>query len=204
LFQVVAITLIFATNCHQSQQPTMAPSIKPPLITIYNGTAHYSTLAASREDETDPKVFTSKVRNSDALRHESEGVTATYVSDHHSLFGSWIWELIAIAVSCGSLVAIIAVLKTSDGKPQTAWSLTALSINTVVAILGTLSRTSLAFAVSACIGQQKWNWLHKSPDHLVAFERFDEASRGPWGASRLFFWLKMRCVSSKAYVLAPH
>ena len=104
---------------------------------------------------------------------------------------SWVLELIAIVVSIGSLIAIIAILRREDGRPLSSWTL-AVSLNTVIAALGTLSRTTLAFALSACIGQQKWNWLARRADCLMTWVRFDEASRGPWGASRLFIWLHAR------------
>lgn len=66
------------------------------------------------------------------------------------------FELITVAVSVGSLMAIIALLRREDGKSLSEWSL-AVSLNTVIATLGTLARTTLAFALSACVGQQKWN-----------------------------------------------
>lgn len=71
---------------------------------------------------------------------------------------SWLPELIAVLVSVGSLLAIVAVLRREDGKPISDWSL-AIPLNAVIATLGTMARTSLAFALSACVGQQKWNWL---------------------------------------------
>jgi len=104
---------------------------------------------------------------------------------------SWLPELFAVLVSIVSLLAIVAVLRREDGKPISEWSL-AVPLNAVVATLGTLARTSLAFALSACVGQQKWNWLRVRSDQLVSWTRFDEASRGPWGATRLFFWLRLR------------
>ena len=104
---------------------------------------------------------------------------------------SWIFEIIAIIISSGAVVALVALLYRENGKALSSWTL-AVTLNTVVATLGTLARTSLAFAVSACIGQQKWSWLRRRPDSLVAWERFDEASRGPWGGARLFVWLRAR------------
>jgi hypothetical protein len=114
---------------------------------------------------------------------------------------SWALELIAIVISIGSLLAIIAILRREDGRPLSSWTL-AVSLNAVIATLGTLSRTTLAFALSACIGQQKWNWLAKRADCLMAWVRFDEASRGPWGATRLFIWLRARYGTSKFIVSA--
>lgn len=108
----------------------------------------------------------------------------------HTL-SSWSPEIATMLVSLGSIVSIAALLKHEDRKPLSEWSCM-FSLNTIVAILGTLARSTLAFALSACMGQQKWNWLRKKMDSCVAFERFDEASRGPWGAVRLFLWLQIR------------
>ncbi|KAI1667265.1 DUF3176 domain containing protein [Pyrenophora tritici-repentis] len=83
------------------------------------------------------------------------------------------------------------ILFRQNNEPIAAWKFP-LTLNTVVATLGTISRSTLAFAMSACIGQQKWSWFRKRSDTVGAFERFDEASRGPWGGTRLFFWLRLR------------
>ena len=104
---------------------------------------------------------------------------------------SWTLEIIAIIISTGAIVSIIALLHRENGRPISAWKL-AVTLNTIVAALGTLARTTLAFALSACVGQQRWNWLRRRPDSLVAWERFDEASRGPWGGTRLLIWLRAR------------
>ena len=104
---------------------------------------------------------------------------------------SWTLEIIAILISTGAIVSIIALLYRENQRPISAWRL-GVTLNTIVAALGTLARSTLAFALSACVGQQKWNWLRRRPDSLVAWERFDEASRGPWGGTRLLIWLRAR------------
>jgi hypothetical protein len=103
----------------------------------------------------------------------------------------WTLKIIAIIISTGAIIAITALLYRENRKPISAWRLT-VTLNTVIAALGTLARTTLAFALSACVGQQRWNWLRRRPDSLVAWERFDEASRGPWGGTRLLVWLRAR------------
>lgn len=35
------------------------------------------------------------------------------------------------------------------------------------------------------VSQGKWNWLSRSAQPLVDFDRFDTASRGAWGSLRL-------------------
>ncbi|KAI1133021.1 hypothetical protein F5Y10DRAFT_260647 [Nemania abortiva] len=103
----------------------------------------------------------------------------------------WWMEIGACVLSLGALSAIIGVLKSQDGKPLTTWSFT-FSINTVIAILGAVSRVSLAFAVAMCFGQQKWNWFRLKTDKLETFQIFDDTSRGPWGAIKLIWLLKFR------------
>ncbi|KAF2828887.1 hypothetical protein CC86DRAFT_454524 [Ophiobolus disseminans] len=106
-------------------------------------------------------------------------------------FSSWAFEIFAVVVSAASIVAIVAVLYRENGKPLSAWKI-GISLNTVVATLGTLARTNLAFAISSCVGQQKWSWFQRKSDKITAFERFDEATRGPLGGAKLFFWLRFR------------
>jgi hypothetical protein len=94
---------------------------------------------------------------------------------------SWGLEIGALALSIGSTLTITAVLFSWDTQPLTDWHFVT-SLNTVISTLGAIARISLAFAISACIGQQKWNWFRIRQDRLKTFERFDEASRGPWGS----------------------
>ena len=116
------------------------------------------------------------------------------VPSRNSRFQHWIWEFIAAALSIGSLVALILLLAFENKRPLSAWDFP-LSLNTVVATLGTVSRSSLAFAVSACIGQQKWSWFHSRQGRISLFGHFDEASKGPLGASKLLLDFKMRYCS---------
>jgi len=104
---------------------------------------------------------------------------------------SWVFEILALIASIASIAAIVIILIGQNNKPITAWTFI-FTLNTWVAALGTVARTTLAFAMSACVGQQKWSWLNRRSDSVLAFERFDEASRGPWGGSRLFVWLRFR------------
>lgn len=93
----------------------------------------------------------------------------------------WILELGALLLSSSALFTAIAILASRQGKLATDWSFPT-SINTVVAVLGAVNKATLAFAVSACIGQHKWNLFRTKSGKLGLFERFDEASRGPWGS----------------------
>ncbi|KAK1675306.1 hypothetical protein BDP55DRAFT_552815 [Colletotrichum godetiae] len=103
----------------------------------------------------------------------------------------WILEILAVSLSISALVAIAILLPLYNDKPLSSWSFH-FSFNTVVSILGATSRATLAFAVSACISQGKWNWYRKRDDTIMVFDRFEEASRGPWGSARLLWWSKLR------------
>lgn len=106
-------------------------------------------------------------------------------------FRKWQWkfEIALLLLSICSLVAIIVVLAVEDGTPLESWKFY-FSLNTIISILGTVSRSSLASAVGSCLAQEKWNWFRKRQDHLYIFDRIDHASRGSLGSFQLLFWMK--------------
>jgi hypothetical protein len=97
------------------------------------------------------------------------------------LLDSWICEIIAMTFSIGCLVAIMTVVGAYDGKriPQ---FVSGLTLNTIISVLSTASRSSLIFVASAIIGQLKWCWLKQSPRSIDNIQAMDNASRGPLGA----------------------
>jgi hypothetical protein len=109
-----------------------------------------------------------------------------------SFFRSWWLEIGATLLSVAAFISVLGVLVSQNGKPLTNWSFAAASVNSVAATLGTLSRVTAEFAVAACLGQQKWNQLHKQPQLLQVFEKFDASSRGPWGSLKLLYSLGLR------------
>lgn len=110
------------------------------------------------------------------------------------LIRAWKSEIAAVTISLISLGAIIIILALRDGNPLNTWSFV-LSLNTVIAILGVISRTSLAYAIGSCLAQQKWNGLRRQDGKLINFEAFDQASRGPWGSFFLLYTVRSMFVS---------
>ena len=100
----------------------------------------------------------------------------------------------ALLISTLSLAAAIAVMASQNGKSVAEWDFPT-SINTVVAILGAINKATLAFTISACLGQHKWNWFKTRDDKLGIFEKFNEA-RGPWGSLFLIVGTKGRQVTT--------
>ncbi|KAK3358195.1 hypothetical protein B0T25DRAFT_580111 [Lasiosphaeria hispida] len=81
-------------------------------------------------------------------------------------------------LSLSSTLAIAIILPYVPGD---------ISLNAIVATLSIVSKSSLIFSVSAALGQLKWDWYEKEPRGLQDLETFDEASRGPLGATKLLF-----------------
>ncbi|KAK8041249.1 hypothetical protein PG994_014256 [Apiospora phragmitis] len=120
--------------------------------------------------------------------------------DHHprqqrratGLWADWKWELFLLLLSILSFVATAVTLYHLSGNSLESWGGFFLGPNTLVSILAAVSKTSLAFAVSSCVAQAKWNWYRRGQDNLLVFERFDQASKGPWGSFRLLGAIWMR------------
>ena len=167
-----AATYSFANDVDASEEP----------LVHSNSTSHLSN------DPATERATAVSIHSSDAVNLEKAGKTSYRL---HKTMLSWVFEIFALIASVASIAAIVIILIGQDNKPVTAWTFI-FTLNTIVALLGTVARTTLAFAMSACVGQQKWSWLRRRSDSVLAFERFDEASRGPWGGSRLFLWLRFR------------
>ncbi|KAF3014158.1 hypothetical protein E8E14_001563 [Neopestalotiopsis sp. 37M] len=103
----------------------------------------------------------------------------------------WRLDIAALILSCCALIALIALLIYGNNRPLEQWELF-FSINTVVSILGTITRAPLAFCIGSCLAQAKWIWFSQRTDSLRAFERFEDASRGPMGSFKLVYWLYYR------------
>jgi len=107
---------------------------------------------------------------------------------------SWALVLVALLLSIVALGCVIGLLRRFDQRPIDEWPM-AVSLSTIVSILASIARASLAFAIGACIAQGKWNWFAGRTDSLIAFDRFEDASKGPWGCLRL-----LPTVARRGYV----
>ena len=96
----------------------------------------------------------------------------------------WTGELLAILLSVIALCGIVVILRKHDGHtlPRLPYN---VPLNFVVSTLATVSKSSLLLAVASAIGQFKWLWMSSKQRRLQDLQVFDEASRGPLGASKL-------------------
>ncbi|RHZ56264.1 DUF3176 domain-containing protein [Aspergillus thermomutatus] len=65
----------------------------------------------------------------------------------------YVWEVLAVVVSAGTLIAMVAMLLHFDHKPQPAWRM--LSLNSAISWLSTISKACVLFSINECIGQLK-------------------------------------------------
>ncbi|KAJ5197487.1 hypothetical protein N7449_007966 [Penicillium cf. viridicatum] len=115
----------------------------------------------------------------------------------------FIWEVLAMVLSSGVLVAIVVILTQYDDRPQPAWRL--VSLNSVISWLSTVSKGCVLSAISEGIGQLKWVWFTRKSRPLVDLGAFDGASRGVYGCAGLVWRLRARhfaALGSLAVILA--
>ena len=101
---------------------------------------------------------------------------------------TWTPEYLTAGLSLASMASVVALLAAYDGQSISTWHLPyGITINAVISVLNTISRSLLAFALSATIGQWKWIDISQRHQRLHRFSVIDSASRGPLGSAQ-FLW----------------
>jgi hypothetical protein len=110
------------------------------------------------------------------------------------LYRSWP-ELTGAASSIILLITIIVFLELIDGSKMDDWHFAwQIKLPTIISILVTLCRINLAFFIAEGLGQLKWVFFEQREHQLSDFEYFDEATRGPWGATCFVWKVNRRAV----------
>ena len=105
----------------------------------------------------------------------------------------WWWELSGMVLSLVSCLVIAIVLSSYGGKPLSSWPYP-VAPNTLLSIFVTVSKIALLLTVSGCISQLKWIYFDHGTQCIHDVQRFDDASRGPWGSLTLLLNLKLKDV----------
>ncbi|KAL4810344.1 hypothetical protein BDV18DRAFT_156711 [Aspergillus unguis] len=114
------------------------------------------------------------------------------------LLDTWLYEATAILFSAGCFIAVICILSVYNGKPAPSFSY-GVTLNAIVSILATASKSALVFVIGECIGQLKWLWFYTGGtkgENLNGMQLFDSASRGPLGALTVLFQHRGRSLVS--------
>ena len=149
----------------------------------------YSAVRLSEEETHDEAADTRDAKDPLPATHETSSVFQRIRSWWND---GWVAEVLSCALSVIAMACLVSTLQYFDGRVLTQMPLK-ISINTLVAILAAVVKSSLLLPVAECISQSKWLWFSKTRQ-LVDFESFDLASRGPWGSFLLVFRLRTRYV----------
>lgn len=190
----------FQSQYNDSDAARSGAPYAPRLSTKYETSYSGHDITDSRNDGSAPILATSESKDahyypwsSTQKLHPTE-VIATPLSTKSSFnFRDWQWEFGASAFSLGCFAAAVGVLAKYEHRSLASWDFVLnISLNTLVAVLSTLSRTALLVPVASCISQLKWIHLVSSPRPLHDVQVFDDASRGPWGSLELIWRLHIK------------
>jgi hypothetical protein len=104
----------------------------------------------------------------------------------------WWWDIGAAVLSAVSMILIIALLIKVQNTPLQDWTLP-IQPNSLIAVLTTISKTTMMVPIASCLGQLKWHYFSRQAHHLDHLQLFDDATRGPWGAFTI-----LRRINSQA------
>jgi hypothetical protein len=102
------------------------------------------------------------------------------------VFKYWVLEALSVILAIGLIAAIISILAQFNKKTVPEWPL-GINLNTLIALLATLSRALILLTVAEIISQAKWSWVSRQPRPMNVLQRFDSASRGLLGSTSLLF-----------------
>ena len=138
--------------------------------------------------------------------------TSKFIRKLSKTLSPWIEEVVYVVISFLLLVTLVIILRIYDGRPLTDWQgaismgtfSVNISLNFIVAVLGTISKANIAVAVEAGLSQAKWLWFSQRRRSLLDYKRFDDASRGPLGSARLLLVTKLRFVDARQALQDPN
>ncbi|KAI9756988.1 MAG: hypothetical protein M4579_003646 [Chaenotheca gracillima] len=107
----------------------------------------------------------------------------------------WLWELSAWTVSAVATIVIFVVLGIYDSHPLPRWPFS-ITMNALLSVLSTIAKATLLIPAMEALSQLKWIWFRHDRHNLSDIDKFDSASRGPWGSFLFLFSLGLRRLAS--------
>ncbi|KAL2204638.1 hypothetical protein CC79DRAFT_915891 [Sarocladium strictum] len=101
------------------------------------------------------------------------------------VFRVWLWEILALLLAIGLMIAKIVLLSQFQGKELPEWPLS-INLSTLLAIFSIIQRASLLLILAEIMGQAKWIWFAERDRPLFHLETFNGAGRSTLGALQLF------------------
>ncbi|KAK7941194.1 Carboxylic ester hydrolase [Apiospora aurea] len=128
--------------------------------------------------------------------NEGSGSSRAWYKD-----GTWTIEIVTMFVSLAALAAIIGLIAHYDRRSLYEWPYR-LTLNTAIAVLATMSVTTLGISLQNGLSQIKWIRFKESKVPLSDMETFDEASRGVVGAIKLLASRRGGLLGSAGAIIA--
>ncbi len=97
----------------------------------------------------------------------------------------WGPDVLAVVFAVACSIGLAVLLALEDGKPVFSWY--GVTLNALVALLATCSKSALLVVVAESTSQWKWILFSRDARPLMDFERIDSASRGPFGSLKLLW-----------------
>ncbi|KAL2012473.1 hypothetical protein VTN00DRAFT_5191 [Thermoascus crustaceus] len=164
----------------ETNQLLQGQDASTPATTIPRKPVHQPQKSAT---QTDQPVDTS-MESSNADEEKNDRQRKKKPSPVGSI--GWTTEVIASIVAIVSFAVEIWVLRRYEGQPQTAWPYSTITLNGFVALLSTITRSSLMLVVASALSQGKWlHFARQKKQKLRDLHLFDQASRGVWGSLEL-------------------
>ncbi|KAJ5552318.1 hypothetical protein N7494_001696 [Penicillium frequentans] len=139
------------------------------------------THVAARDQEPSQEHQLLHYGHSGSIQKNAHSPSAHHHHWSSVLLDSWFYESIAVCFSIASFIAIFCTLLVYN-QQKTPKLPSGLTLNTVVSILATCSKSSLLYIVGECIGQLRWISFGRYSKPLSDVQAYDSASRGPWGS----------------------
>jgi uncharacterized membrane protein len=150
----------------------------------------HALMQYSTAERGDPAEQQPSSQSSTETVATQEKATASKLHPPSNIDYGWLWNILGLALALAILIAIIAILRVYDGKPQPNWKW--ISLNTLLSWLSTVGKGCIVFPLSAGLSQLKWVWFAEQKRPLSDLKVFDSASRGLYGSAELLWALRMR------------
>lgn len=102
-------------------------------------------------------------------------------SPRYHVFRWWTWEILALLIVIGIMIAIIVLFASFNNIEYTNWR-SSMTPNSLAALLATILRTLMIFIIASVLSHWKWGWMSNQLRTLDDFRILDLGSRGLSGA----------------------
>lgn len=139
------------------------------------------------DDLSQPPLATGiTIREASTCHRKKKDKELSELSGRENVLWAWKLELFLFCVAAGLFVAICLILDGYSNQELPNWNMLGLTLNTLISILATFFRATVAVIAFEILAQRKWNWLsHDNFKPMQDVQLFDDASRGVYGCLRL-------------------